>query len=94
MFEIAVDSQGIVRLSGRFDASQTDRASEILDPLGGNLTVDCADLEYISSAGLSVLIVTHKRLMGQGAGLRLRNLRPRVRNVFAYAGLDKFLPIE
>jgi anti-anti-sigma factor len=94
MFEIFMDGQGTVHLSGRFDASQTDHASTVLAGLSGNVTADCSALEYISSAGLSVLIVTHKRLLGSGHGLRLVHLQPRVRNVFAYAGLDKFLLIE
>ena len=94
MFEIVVDAPGKVRLSGRLDASQTDHASDVFDELTGDVVADCTGLEYISSAGLSVLIVTHKRLLGSGHGLKLRNLQPRVRNVFSYAGLDKFLLIE
>ena len=94
MFEIAVDPDGTVRLSGRFDASQTDRAEAVFAGLARDVTADCAGLEYVSSAGLSVFIVTHKRLLGSGHSLKLVNLQPRVRNVLAYAGLDRFLSIE
>lgn len=90
-FEIEVGADGTVRLSGRFDASQAERAAAALAALDGPAVADCAGLEYISSAGLSVLILTHKRLLGAGHGLRLVNLQPRVRNVLRYAGLDKFL---
>jgi len=94
MFDIQVDTDGTVKLSGRLDASQTDRAQAVLAELTRNVTADCSGLEYISSAGLGIIIVTHKRLLASGHGLKLVNLQPRVRNVFAYAGLDKFLVIE
>jgi anti-anti-sigma regulatory factor len=35
-----------------------------------------------------------KRLNGQGSSLRMTGVTPRVRNVFAYAGLDKVLDIQ
>ncbi len=93
MFDIQVDDEGTVRLSGRLDASQTDRAHAVLAELTRNVTADCSALEYISSAGLGIIIVTHKRLLASGHSLKLVNLQPRVRNVFAYAGLDKFLAL-
>ena len=58
------------------------------------MTLDCSNLEYISSAGLSVMLVTHRRLRAAGHALRLTNLQPRVRNVFTYAGLHRVLQIE
>ena len=42
----------------------------------------------------AALIETHKRLHGAGHELKLIGLKPRVRNVFAYAGLDRLLDIE
>jgi anti-sigma B factor antagonist len=94
MLEIVVEPENLVRLTGRLDASETDRASEAFDRLSGPVTADLAGLEYISSAGLSVLIVTHKRLLASGHSLKLIRLQPRVRNVITYAGLHKFLHLE
>jgi len=62
--------------------------------MNGPLRLDCSELDYISSAGLGVLIELHKRLVAAGQTLTLANLVPRVRNVFMYAGLDRLLNIE
>lgn len=94
MLELKVVEPGTIHLTGRLDAAEADRAMAVFEPLPGPLTADCEGLEYISSAGLSVLVVTHKRLMASGHKLRIVNLQPRVRNVFKYAGLDRLFQVE
>jgi anti-sigma B factor antagonist len=94
MFEIQVVEDGRVTLKGRLDAAESDRALAVLRRLDRPLTVDFSGLDYISSAGIGVLIETYKRLTASGHTLKLVNLLPRVRNVFAYAGLDRILTIE
>ena len=94
MLELQVESGGLVRILGRLDAAESDRALATLEKLPGPLTLDCARLEYISSAGISVIMQTWKRLNGQGSTLRMTGMMPRVRNVFEYAGLDKILDIQ
>ena len=93
-FAIRSDSKGVVRLSGRLDASQADKAKAFLETFSEPLVLDFTDLDYISSAGLSVLMITLKRLESGGHTLRLRNVRDRIRNVFRYAGLDSVFSIE
>lgn len=94
MFEVRVEEDGRVALHGRLDASQADLAQERLDRLTGPVTLDFAKLDYISSAGIGVVVETYKRLHRSGGGLKLVNLQPRIRTVFAYAGLDRVLTIE
>jgi anti-sigma B factor antagonist len=94
MFEIHAEDDGVVKLSGRLDAAETEKALAVLRGLNRPITADLADLEYISSAGIAALIETYKRLHGAGHALTLVNLKPRVRNVFAYAGLDRLLDIR
>jgi len=94
MFSMQLEPHGVVRLTGRLDASEADRAIDGLDAITGPVTLDCSNLEYISSAGLSVMLVTHRRLRAAGHALRLTNLQPRVRNVFTYAGLHRVLQSE
>lgn len=93
MFDIVVDEDGTVRLSGRFDASQVDAAQRVLVGVKGKTVVDCEELKYISSAGLGVLFATQKRLMESGDGLRLINLNPHIREVFQLAGFDTIFEI-
>lgn len=94
MFEILVQEDGLVKLSGRLDAAQADRAKAALDGVKGSTILDLTDLDYVSSAGLGVLVVTFKRLRDSGHGFKLTNVNPRVRSVFVYAGLDKVLHLE
>lgn len=96
MLEIEQEEHGGVRLAGRFDASQVERAQAVLDGVeagSGPVRTDLSGLEYISSAGLGVLLRTQKRLMAQGSGLRLENAGPHVRDVFRYAGFDAIFEI-
>ncbi len=94
MLELRVDPAGIVIVQGRLDAAEADRALAVLTPLAGPLTLDCSGLEYISSAGISVIMQVWKRLDSQGSKLKLVGMVPRVRSVFGYAGLDRILDIQ
>ena len=94
MLEVHVEGAGVVRLVGRLDAAESDRTLAALDKVPGPVTLECSQLEYISSAGISVIMQTWKRLHGQGSKLLLTGLTPRVRNVFGFAGLDKVLDIQ
>jgi anti-sigma B factor antagonist len=93
MFKIHLDTPGRARLEGRLDASQSDAALEVLARIPGPLVLDCAQLDYISSAGIGTLIETYKRLHREGHRLRLENVTPRVRSVFRLANLDTVLDI-
>lgn len=94
MFSIEQREPGVLALAGRFDAAQVEKAEQVFGPLSGPIVLDLADLEYIASAGISVILKTLKRVHGNGHSMRLRNLRPHVRNIFYYAGLDHVLIIE
>jgi anti-anti-sigma factor len=93
MFEIVAGPDGTVKLSGRLDASQAENAQRALREFTGPLTADCTDLDYISSAGITVLLEVHRRLCASGHEFRLLGMSPRVRTVFVYTGLDKILKI-
>ena len=85
---------GPVRVSGRLDAAQAPGAQAYLDRLQGTVTLDCQGLDYISSAGLGVLLKTQKRLMGAGGKLRLKAVSPHIRDIFTYSGFDQIFEIE
>jgi anti-sigma B factor antagonist len=94
MLEIRQDESGRVFLSGRLDASQAERALSAFNEIEVSAEVDCTELEYISSAGIGVILATQKRLMGSGHRLRLVNVSKHIRDVFRYAGLHQVLDIE
>ena len=94
MFSISVDDNGEVLLSGRFDASQVGHASEVFDQVTETCRVNFKDLDYISSAGLGVLLKTQKRLGTAGNGLILTNMNKLVRDVFRIARFDVIFKVE
>lgn len=94
MFEIGFNDQGQVVVSGRLDAAHAPRAQEFLDGVKGGCVLDMAGLEYISSAGLGVLLSTHKRLMAARDGLELVNVNPHICDIFRYSGFDKIFVIR
>jgi anti-anti-sigma factor len=93
MFQIDLNDDGIVVVSGRLDAAQAPGAQEFLDGLGNACVIDMAELEYISSAGLGVLLRTHKRLLASGKGLELVNVHKHINDIFCYSGFDKLFAI-
>jgi anti-anti-sigma factor len=94
MFEIRLGEKGEVICEGRLDAAQAGKAQAFLDALPSPDVVDMTKLEYISSAGLGVLLRTQKRLLQSGGGLRLRSPSRHIRDIFKYSGFDRIFQIE
>ena len=94
MLTLEDGADGIVRIAGRLDAAQAPAAQEHLDRLAGVVTLDCKRLDYISSAGLGVLLKTQKRLLASAGKLRLIGVGPHIRDIFAYSGFDQVFEIE
>ncbi len=85
-----------ITLAGRLD---TNTAPELEEALSagldgvGELTLDMALLQYISSAGLRVLLAAQKRMNKQGK-MRLTNVAEAVMEVFEVTGFADILTIE
>ena len=86
----------VVYLEGRLDtvtAPQLD--GEISGSLDGitRLVMDCAKLEYISSAGLRVFLSTQK-IMNTKGKMVVRNLSDEVKEIFDITGFLDILTVE
>ena len=99
MFDINMDSKGMeltVKLSGRLD---TATAPEVEDALGlalestRILIFDFTELEYISSAGLRVLLSAQKKMNKQGS-MVIRNVSEPVMEILDVTGFSDILTIE
>ena len=83
-----------VALDGRLD---TTTAPELESFLGENvhgvnsLVINCENLLYISSAGLRVLLASHKKMNGS---MKLKNVCELVMEVFEMTGFSDILNIE
>ena len=94
MFKVAKAENGVIHMSGRLDAAQAPRAQEFLDSEQGPCVIDLSALQYISSAGLGVLLRTHKRLMAAGESVKLVEVNAHINDVFSYSGFDRLFAIE
>jgi anti-sigma B factor antagonist len=93
MFEIWQEADGTVKLSGRLDAAMAERAKEVFAGVAEGCTVDLSALDYISSAGLGILIATQKRLAEKGQKIVLARPSRHIRELFGIAGLDQVFDI-
>ena len=93
MFDIREGTNKELILAGRFDASQVERARGVFLSLSEGKVVDFAQLDYISSAGLGVLLAAQKRLSQRGQSLKLINVNHHIRDVFRFSGFDQIFEI-
>ncbi len=88
----------VVALAGNLDSNTSPEAQQALDAIlaGGSrkIVVDFTALDYISSAGLRVLLGAAKRLGGAEGGLRLFGLNETVREVFHISGFSTILSVS
>ena len=85
-----------VALEGRLDTTTAPELEQALKESmdGANeLTMDFAALDYISSAGLRVLLSAHKTMMKKG-GMKVVNANEMVKEVFDVTGFADILDIE
>jgi anti-anti-sigma factor len=64
-----------------------------LESSSGRLAVDLAGLDYISSAGLRVLLIAAKRSKASGGKVVLSGMRPEIREVFDISGFSAIFQI-
>jgi anti-sigma B factor antagonist len=94
MLTIESGPDGAVVIAGRLDAAQSPKAQAFLDQVFGQVNLDCRALEYISSAGLGVLLKTQKRLLTSSGKLRLTGVGPHLLDILKYSGFDQIFEIE
>jgi anti-sigma B factor antagonist len=88
----------VLALRGRLD---TNTAAELEKAIGecfaeekNSFVVDMAQLNYVSSAGLRILLGTHKRCASVGGDLIIRNVNDNVAEVFDITGFSSILNLE
>ena len=87
----------IFKLNGRLDSNTSQGFEQkLFDAISNgskHMIVDFRDLDYISSAGLRVILKTTKALKRDEGKIMLCDMQDYVKEVFEIAGFDTFLPI-
>ena len=85
-----------IALEGRLDTmTAPELEAELNQSMSGadSLTLDFSKLEYISSAGLRVLLSAHKAMSTKG-GMKVTHVNEIVQEVFEVTGFADILTIE
>lgn len=87
----------VVAVSGELDVASAPALRQelyrVIDQQPSKVVVDLAEMEFIDSTGLGVLVGALKRVKEQGGTLELRALSPSARRVFDITGLSKAFTI-
>ena len=90
------DGQLFIAVSGRIDSNNAAEAEQAVNavlaenPQQSSIVLDAEKLEYISSAGLRVIL----RLRKQYPDIRIINVVPEVYEIFEMTGFSEMIPIE
>ncbi len=88
----------VVKVSGRVDSSTAPELEKALQGLmdsdRNQIVLDLQETEYMSSAGLRVLVAVHKATKKNGGGLCLAQPSTRVREVLDLAGLTPVFDVR
>ena len=87
-----------VDLMGRLDTSTSpelqSKLMEYYNKEGFHIVLNFAELEYVSSAGLRVLLMIQKKAIALNGKMILRLVNSEIREVFEMTGFLDFLIIE
>lgn len=86
---VAVDDRIDTITSQELEKSLNDEIDNVT-----SLTFDFTNLEYISSAGLRVLIATQKKLKQKNVPMTITNVNDIINEIFRMSGFDKILEIK
>ena len=89
------DSELTIALEGRLDTNTAVDLEKELQDLTGikNLIFDFEKLEYLSSAGLRILLACQKKMEMQGS-MVIKNVNDSIKEVFDITGFSDILTIE
>lgn len=94
--KVCNDNEGILRVSGRLDtttAPSLETAVTETVTACEHLVLDFAGLEYISSAGLRVILKAQKSMAAKG-GMKLLHVNETIMEIFEITGFSDILTIE
>ena len=87
-----------ISVDGELDVSTADQFKEYLHKLIDkdirNIKFDLADLKYIDSTGLGVMIGILKRVIVENKEIYIKSPRDNVKKIFSITGLDKIFKME
>lgn len=72
----------------------TENLSSVMNEAGKSITIDFSKLEYISSAGMRVLLLLNKNAMEKGGSVSIVGMSEDILQIFQLVGFDKIFSIN
>ena len=91
-----VDTTVVLKITGRLDTTTAPELEAVIDGCFSGikeLVMECSELEYVSSAGLRVILKAQKLMNAQG-NMKLTHVNETVMEVFDITGFADILTIE
>ena len=91
------DKKTLVTLDGRIDSTNADQFQRDIAPLmegdSPDIDIDCTNMTYTSSQGLRVFLLLQKSVTTRNGKMVMRNMNPRVKEVFDITGFSNIITI-
>ncbi|MBP8031360.1 MAG: STAS domain-containing protein [Acetobacterium sp.] len=88
----------VVELEGRMDTNTSPEFQKEMEAYyskeGFNMILDFDKLDFVSSAGLRVLLLIQKKSKALSGSLVIKNVKPEIQEVFDMTGFSDILNIE
>ena len=99
IFEVKEQNGGMyATVSGRLDTPEAVTAQQEINPLLENgdkeITLDCTNLEYISSSGLRLLLAIRKKAAADGGKVIIEHINDDIKKVFMMTGFYNLFEIR
>ena len=93
-----LDGKLVAVLAGELDTAAAAETEAALKPLfestGKDLVLDCADLQYIASSGIRILVNLLKTAKANGDRVVLKNVNEVIRDVLELTGFVSYFVFE
>lgn len=92
-----MDNSNAIKMPKRFNYSCINEFNEqfmkIAKP-GKTVYLDCENIEYIDSAGIGILVMTHKKAKSMDVKMIMTGMRQSIKEVLEVANLQKIIEIK
>ena len=88
----------VAAIDGRVDSTNAKNLNEelstIIDSGPSRLVIDCAKLDYISSAGMRALLLAIKKTNAAGGGMAMSQVSDHIREILEVSGFTRLTTVH
>ena len=92
------EGKALVKLEGHLDSYKAEEVEKLMAPLytleDTEITLDCTDLEYISSSGLRLFLTLRKEAAAKGGKVIIEHISEDIKKVFMMTGFYNLFEIR